>query len=114
MGILAAAAFAVISMYHGTKQKIPGQLVFFQDMILPINHVADWRYIRQCKQTQINKDAIREKTTRIDYDHKVGDQVIMDNKFAFKCKTPFKGPYENFNHRQTGQSPYEWERLQVE
>ena len=47
MGILAAAAFAVLSTYHRTKQKFPGQLVFFQDMILPINHVADWRLQRQ-------------------------------------------------------------------
>ena len=65
-------------------------------MILPINHVADWRYICQCKQTQINKYSIRENTTRIDYDYRVGDQVIMDKKFAFKYETPFKGPYENF------------------
>ena len=66
MGILAAADFVVISTYHMIKQKVPGQLLFVRDMILPINHVTDWRYIRQCKQTQINKDAICENTTRID------------------------------------------------
>ena len=55
MGILAAAYFAIRSMYHRTKVKIPVQLVFGRDMILPINHVADRRYIRQRKQTQINQ-----------------------------------------------------------
>ena len=52
MGILAAAAFGVLYSYHRTKENVPGQLVFVRDMILPINQVADWRYIRQRKQTQ--------------------------------------------------------------
>ena len=56
MGILAAAAFAVHSMYHRTKGKIPDQLVFGRDMIPPIDHIADWSYIRQRKQAQTNKD----------------------------------------------------------
>ena len=53
MGILVAAAFVVHSMYHRTKGKIPGQLVFDQDMILPINHIADWKYICHRKQAKI-------------------------------------------------------------
>ena len=47
MGILAAAAFAVCSTYHTNKVKVPGLLVFGQDMILPINHIENWRYICQ-------------------------------------------------------------------
>ena len=43
MGILVAEAFAVHSTYHRTKGKSPDQLVFGQDIILPINHVAYWR-----------------------------------------------------------------------
>ena len=50
MGILNAAAFAVQSTYHSTKYKSLGQLVFGIDMILPTNHIADWRYIRKRKQ----------------------------------------------------------------
>ena len=52
IGILAASAFAVRSTYHQTKKKSPGQLVFGRNMILPINHIDNWRYIRQQKQTQ--------------------------------------------------------------
>ena len=52
MGVLAAADFEVQSRYHRTKGEISGQLVFGRDMILPINHVADWRYIRQRKETK--------------------------------------------------------------
>ena len=55
MGILTAEAFTIRYTHHSTKGKSPGQTVFDQDMILPINHAADWRYIRQCKQAQIEK-----------------------------------------------------------
>ena len=65
-------------------------------MILPINHLAGCRYIRQRKQVQIDKDVIRENTTRIDYDYRVRDQVMIRNKSAYKCEKMFKGPYENF------------------
>ena len=51
MGILASAAFAVQSTYHKTKLKIPGQLFFGIDMILPINHIAYCGSIHKCKQT---------------------------------------------------------------
>ena len=62
------------SSFHSTiyvppdEKKNPDQFLFFRYMILPINHVLDWRYIRQRKQTQINKDVNRENTTRINYD----------------------------------------------
>ena len=79
------------SIYRSNKQKVPGQLVFSQDMILPINHVADLRYIRQHTKMQIDKYVIRKKTTRINYDYRLGDQVMMGNKSDFKYETPFKG-----------------------
>ena len=96
MGILAAAYFAVQSTYHRTEGKIPGQLVFGRDMILPTNHVADWRYIRQRNKTQINKDVAHENTTRIDHDYRVGDKVTTKNRSAYKYENLFKVPYEIF------------------
>ena len=66
VGILTAEAFTVRSTYHRTKEKSLGSLIFIGDMILLINHVAYWRYIRQHKQPQINKDVNRENTTIID------------------------------------------------
>ena len=97
IGILATSAFAVRSTYHMTKDKIPGQLVFGRDMILPINQVADCRYIRQRKQAQIYKDVIRENTTRIDHHCGVRDRVMKKSKSACKYETPFKGPYGIFH-----------------
>ena len=52
MGILAASDFYVQYRYYGTKGKSTVQLVFGRGTILPINHIADWRYICQCKQAQ--------------------------------------------------------------
>ena len=65
-------------------------------MILPINHVFDWRYTRHSKNVQTEKDVIHENTTIIDYNKKVGDKVTTRNKSAYKYKTPFKGPYGIF------------------
>ena len=59
-------------------------------MILPIKNVADWRYIRQHKQAQINKDFVHENTTKINKNYRVGDIVPTRNKSVFRY------PYENF------------------
>ena len=96
MGILAAEAFVVQSIYHKKKDKSTGQIVFGRDMILPINHVAYWRYICERKQTQINKDINHENTTRIDHDYRVGDKFTNKNRSAYKYKTLFRGLYEIF------------------
>ena len=82
MGILNTAAFGVQYTYYRKKDKSPGQLVFDRDMILPINHVADWRYIRKCKQKQINKEVNRENTNRINYNYRVIDKVTTNIRSA--------------------------------
>ena len=52
--------------------------------------------MRQRKQAQIEKYVIRENTTRIHYNYRVGDQSTTIKKSAYKYKTLFKGPYEKF------------------
>ena len=78
------------------KIKIPVRLVFGRDTTLPINHVAGWKYIRQLKQTQINKDLARENNTRTDHNYRVGDKVMTKMRLAYEYETPFRGPYEIF------------------
>ena len=84
MGILKVAALEVQSMYQTTEGKNTGLLVFGQDMIPPINHLSDWRYIRQCKQSQIEKYIIRENNTKINHEYIVGDKVLTRTKSAYK------------------------------
>ena len=62
-------------------------------MILSINYIADWKYIRHCK-AQIEKYVFCKNSTRIEHNYRVGDSVITMNNRAFKYKTPFKGTYE--------------------
>ena len=85
MVILAADVSVVRSTYHRTTGKIPGQLLFGRDMILPIKHIADCKYIRHIKQAQIEKDVIRKKSTTIDHNYRVGDRVMVKKHTYFKC-----------------------------
>ena len=61
-GILSATAFAVRSTFHTTLQQTPGQLVFGRDMIFNVKHTANWEYIKQRKQTIINKSNVKENS----------------------------------------------------
>ena len=72
-------------------------------MIIPIKLIADWRYIRQNKQAQIEKDVIRKKSNQIEYGHRVGYKVLLRTKAAYKYRTPFIGPYEIIQTRKTEQ-----------
>ena len=51
---LTAIAYAICSTYHTTLQATPGQLVFGQDMILPIRLATDWAIIAKHKQERID------------------------------------------------------------
>ena len=53
-GILAVTMFAIRATYHTALQASPMQLVFGKDVILNINHVANWEHIWQRKQLRIN------------------------------------------------------------
>ena len=54
-GILAAEAFPVCSKISHNQKKSPSQLVFGRDMVVPIEHVSNWRLIKQLKQKLIEK-----------------------------------------------------------
>ena len=93
LGILAAAAFAMCSMYHTTLCAMPGQLIFGRDMILNMQYLADWTAIKVCKQQLIHKNNIIENSKRIPDQYKVADMVMLENHHANKYEQPYKGPY---------------------
>ena len=92
-GILAAALFAMCSMYHTTLHAMPGQLVFGMDMILNMQYLADWTAIKAHKQQLISKNNIIENSKHIPHQYKVGDVVMLENCHANKYEQPYKGPY---------------------
>ena len=93
IGILSAAVFAVQITYR--------PIIFGKYMILPINHISNMRYIRHRKQEHIEKYVIHENSTIIDYNYNIGYKVMVRRNQAYKYKTPFKGPYEIVQIRQT-------------
>jgi hypothetical protein len=46
-------------------------------MIFSINHIANWQLIRNRKQKLIDKNNERENAKRLNYDYKVGKQVLI-------------------------------------
>ena len=93
-GILSAVAFAVRSTLHSTLKKTPGQLVFGRDMILNIQHQADWEYIKQKKQNKINENNKRENSKRKPHTYRVGDKVLLRKGTENKYESPYSGPHE--------------------
>ncbi len=92
-GLISAVGFAVRSTYHTTLQATPGQLVFGRDMILPIQYIADWQNIKNRKQILINKNNKNENSKRVNYDYKVGDNVLLYTPNPHKMEQPREGPY---------------------
>ena len=88
--ILAAASFAMCSIYHTTLCAMPGQLIFGRDMILNMQYLADWTAIKAHKQQLIHKNNIIENSKCIPHQYKVGDMVILGNHRANKYEQPYK------------------------
>jgi len=49
-------------------------------MIFNIPFVADWKQIEEYKQHQTDHSNKRENSTRVDYDHKAGDGILIHRK----------------------------------
>ena len=73
-GILAATMFAVCATYHTTLQASPTQIVFRQDAILNIKHVANWEHIWQRKQERSNSNNKRKNMRQNNHQYKVGEK----------------------------------------
>jgi hypothetical protein len=74
------AAWAIRSTYHMVLKASPGAAIFGQDMLFDIPFVADWRKIKERRQSLTNHGNQRKNAKRIDYNYKVGDEVLVINK----------------------------------
>ena len=82
------------SACHAALQATPGQLVFGRDMMLPIQHIADWQHTKDRKQKLINKNNERKNAAkRAHCDHKVGDKVLFCTPDPNKMELPREGPH---------------------
>jgi hypothetical protein len=91
------------STYHTTLQATPCQLVFGRDMIHNIAFRANWDQIQKRKQDIINKSNQKENKSRIPYEYKVGDQVLLETPGILrKLSTPRTGTYPVTNVYKNG------------
>ena len=95
---LQSTAWAIRSTYHTTLQATSCQLVFGRDMIHNIAFKANWNRIQKRKQDIINKSNKKENKSRIPYEYKVGDQVLLETPGILrKLSSPRSGPYPATN-----------------
>jgi hypothetical protein len=94
---------AIRSTYHTTLKATPCQLVFGRDMIHNIAFREIWDQIQKRKKDIINKSNQKENKSRIPYEYKVGDQVILETPgIPRKLSTPCTGPYSVTNVYKNG------------
>ena len=53
------------------------QLVFGGDAINNTKFIADWDYVRQCKQNIIHTNNERENAKRIPHTYQIGDRLML-------------------------------------
>jgi hypothetical protein len=72
----------------------PAQLIFGQDAIFQVQHLADWRYITQRKQHAINTNNTRENSKRLLYTYHIGQRVLIKAEQSAKYGTDsYFGPF---------------------
>ncbi len=71
---------AIRSTYHTVLKASPGAAIFRWDMLFDIPFVADWHKIGERRQSLTDRGNQHKNAKQIDYDHKVGDKVIVINE----------------------------------
>ncbi len=71
------AALAICSTYHTILKASPGAVIFGQDMLFEIPFVVDWKQIGDYRQHQTGRSNKRENSTRVNYNYKVGDKILI-------------------------------------
>ena len=72
-----------------TLQSTLGQLVFGCDMILNVQHEANWEFIRARKQKIIEKNNKAENAKRIAHIYSIGDKVLLRRGTENKYEMPY-------------------------
>jgi hypothetical protein len=71
------AAWAIRSTYHTVIKASPDAAIFGHDMLFDILFIADWTQIGEHRQRQTDLGNERENKTRVNYDYKVGEKVLI-------------------------------------
>jgi hypothetical protein len=63
--------------YHTVLKASPGAAIFGRDMLFDVPFLADWKQIGEYRQHQTDRDNGCENKTRVDFNYKVGDKVLI-------------------------------------
>ena len=74
---LTNATWAISSTYHMVLKASPGAAIFGRDMLFDIPFIADWNKIGDYRQRQTDRNTRCENKTRVDWDYKVGEKVLV-------------------------------------
>jgi hypothetical protein len=77
---LSDAAWAICSTHHTVLKASPGAAIFGQDMLFDIPFIAGWKKIGEHRKNLTDLNTAHENEGRIDYDYKVGQKIIVQNK----------------------------------
>jgi hypothetical protein len=71
------AAWAIRSTYHTVLKASPGAAIFGSDMLFDVPFIADRKQIGEYMQRQTDRSNERKNKTRVDFDYKVGDKILI-------------------------------------
>jgi hypothetical protein len=71
------AAWAICSTYYTVLKASPGAAIFGRNMLFNKSFVANWNKIGDYRQRQTNLSTACINTTRVDYDYKVGNKILV-------------------------------------
>jgi len=97
---LQTASYSARATIHHTLQTTPGAMAFHRDMLLNIPVIADLQLLRDKRQMLINEKLMQANRSRISYDYRPGDEVLV---LAYKP--------DKLDPRETG--PYRIEQVHV-
>ena len=88
---LSSASWAIRSTYHTVLKASPGAAIFGRDMMFDIPFLADWKHIGDFRQRQTDRNTARENKSRVDWDYKVGDEILLrKDGILRKSESPFE------------------------
>ena len=82
------AAWAIRSTYHTVLKASPGAAIFGRDMLFDIPFVADWKQIGDYRQHQTDHSNKCANNSRVDYDYKVGDKILIRKDGILRKQSP--------------------------
>ena len=98
---LAKISWAIRSTHNTTLKYSPGHIVLHRDMIVQTQKMINWELIKQNKHNVAVRNNLRENSTRLEWDYRIGDKVLLDYKHR-KLDNPYLGPYDIIGIKSNG------------